>query len=188
MSESSREEHLEIEFEPNRDLEMDAVIDFPPSKSPQETIFAAQAHFENVANQANQAFAKIIKENTEARELSWWESLTGREQPFEDKLADLVIVLLKADPGNWSFLSENPPQAKYSQMRVIINFPSASGVRFQIRTIDDKISYSGIKASRAKRKEIYNTIQRAREHKILAAITKEAEKQVFAITDQRDKK
>src|SRR6476469_3377592 len=73
-------------------------IDFPPSQSHQEKLFETCATFDD-----------IIARHLQPTEPTWWETLVNKPQSLEDKLADLLIVLLKQKPGEWKFTGTSPP-------------------------------------------------------------------------------
>lgn len=152
-------------------------VDFPPTQSHTEKIFEVRATFDEI----------LAKHLTSVGEPTWWDLMLNKPQSLEDKLADLVIVLLNRKPESWKFTGETPPQASYEDMHIKVNYPSAGKLVFSIRTMDHKTEYSSIRASRRKRKALYQAVLKARDHKLLASITTDIKKQVLLITDNREK-
>lgn len=105
-----------------------------------------------------------------------------RKPKLEDSLADIVIGLLEKAPDQWKFSGY---KADCELMHIKMDFPSWKSLTFQMRDKSHKTFYQDITPTRRKRKELYAAVIRARDTKILAAMTAEVHQQVLFLTDQR---
>lgn len=87
-----------------------------------------------------------------------------------DKMAGIVIQLLKNHPQMWKF---GGTQAEFEEYKIFVNFPSLESLTFSMRTQDHQASRNNVEPSKFMRKQLMDAVINARNEKMLGIVTTE---------------
>jgi hypothetical protein len=101
-----------------------------------------------------------------------------------DKMANMVVQLLKNHPDMWKF---GGTQAEFSEYKMFVDFPSLESLTYSIRTQQHQAERNKVSPSKFMRKKLMDAVLEARNAKMLGLVTTElAGNQNLLIEDLRN--